>query len=152
MEVEGAEARHCPDDLGEHSESDDHEKVGIEAAELLDKPGILETDGLEEMEAARECKLLDGRLVELMTASGRLIGHSDDTYYIISTVGNPAQRLNSEVGGAEKEYFQILFGHILSYLEGIIRSESEVYFGGGFGANPVEKRESQGVIATGRPQ
>ena len=37
VQVESAEPGHCPDNLGQHAESDDDRQVGIQCAECLDE-------------------------------------------------------------------------------------------------------------------
>ena len=101
MEVERAQTRHGPNDLGQHAEGYHDLQVGLQGAQFLEESRVFQLLGLEDGDALTDGILLDGRSLQLrvMTANG-LIGHSDDTHHIVAAFNEAAKRLNRKVGGA----------------------------------------------------
>ena len=60
MDVECAEARHCPHHFGEHAERYDDLEVGIVAAQLLEEVLVLHLQGLQHWQTVGKGVLLDG--------------------------------------------------------------------------------------------
>ena len=60
MDVECAEAWHCPHYFGEHAERDNDLEVGIVAAQLLEEVLVLHLQGLQHGQAVGKGVLLDG--------------------------------------------------------------------------------------------
>ena len=60
MDVECAEARHCPHYFGEHAERDYDLEVGVVAAQLVEEVLVLHLQGLQHGQAVGKGVLLDG--------------------------------------------------------------------------------------------
>lgn len=94
MDIERAEARHIPDDLGQKAEGHDHLEVGLIGPERLHKLGVLHLHGLEDGDVVLLGIDLDGRRLEavLMATHGfvglRDHGHDQIAILYQSTKGS----------------------------------------------------------------
>lgn len=61
--------------------------------------------------------LLDGRVLQLVSASGRLVGHGDDTHYVVTALHEATQGLHGKVGGAHIYDSQVFFLHVVQEFE-----------------------------------
>ncbi len=112
VEVERAEPGHAPHHFGKHSESDYDKQVGIEAAQLVDKFGILQVGGLHEVHSVFHGILLDRRLQQLVAASGRLVGHRHYACNVVSTLVKALEALDRKFRRSEKHYLQFFLVHV----------------------------------------
>ena len=119
VQVERAQAGHGPHHLGQHPEGNDHLQVGPPGAELREEGFVLQLLGLQQGQAVCQGVLLDGRLLQPMAASGRFVGHGDDTHYVVAALHQAAQGLHRKVGCAHIDDSQVFFLHIHIYLVSI---------------------------------
>ena len=100
VEVEGAQAGHAPDLLGQHAEGHDHEEVGLPGGEGLQEGGILELEGLQDRDAVGDGIMLDGALVHLEAPAAGLVGHRDHAHDLVTGLDEGVQGLHGEFGRA----------------------------------------------------
>ena len=100
MQIERAQAGHGPHHLRQHPEGNDYLQVGLPGAELREEGLVLQLLGLQQGQAVRQGVLLDGRLLQLVPASGGLVGHGDDAHHVVAALDEAAQGLHRKVGGA----------------------------------------------------
>ncbi len=109
VEIEGAEARHGPDYFRKHAEGYDNEQVGFKRAKFFYEFRIFKSDGLHQMQALGKGEFPDRRLVEFVTASGRLVRHGDHAYHVVAAVYYSPQAFNRKIRGSEEDYSEIIF-------------------------------------------
>lgn len=112
VQVKGAQTRHAPYNLGEHTERHHNLQVGIQGRELFNESGILKLFGLQDRYPLLYRIFLYGAALEhaAMTAHG-FIGHGNHTYYIIVLLNKPLQCKLSKLGGSHKYYLKVFLFH-----------------------------------------
>ena len=101
MEIERAQSRHIPHDLGKHPEGDDDLEIGVQRAQLGKERFVLELLRLKDPKTFADGILLHRRgLKHTAVTTDRLVGHRDHTYYMVTALNQGAETLNSEVGSA----------------------------------------------------
>ena len=83
MEVERAKTRNCENLFGQDSKRNNDNTVGLEAADFINKTGVLEVVRLKNVESFLNGKFFDRGEGNELTAPARLVGSSDNGNNII---------------------------------------------------------------------
>ena len=103
MHIEGAEARHIPYHLWQHSESYHHLQIGLITAQLLYKFRILHLHRLQYWQALRQGILLDlRRLKSVLMATHRFVGLGYYSHHIISAFYKALEGFHRKLRGSHK--------------------------------------------------
>ena len=112
VDVECAEARHCPHYFGEHAERDNDLEVGIVAAQLLEEVLVLHLQGLQHGQAVGKGVLLDGRGAQHgSVATDGFVGLRDDSHYVITVLNKSLERANGKLGCSHEHYAEVFLFH-----------------------------------------
>ena len=82
VQVKSTDLRHVPDHYGQHAKGNDHLQVGLVAAQLLDKGGVLEIGRLQDGDVLAQGIVLDRRGRQLAAPALGLVGGGDDRDHI----------------------------------------------------------------------
>ena len=112
MDVECAEARHCPHYFGEHAERDNDMEVGIVAAQLLEEVLVLHLQGLQHGQTVGKGVLLDGRGAQHGgVATDGFVGLRHDSHYVIAVLYKSLERANGKLGCSHEHYAEVFLFH-----------------------------------------
>ena len=96
VQVERAPLGHSPDHLRQHPEAHDYKEIGLPGGQVAEELLVLELFRLQQRQAMLHGVFLDGALVHLESAAGRLVGHRNHTHHIVSAFDKGVQRAHRE--------------------------------------------------------
>ena len=104
MEIECAQPGHIPYHFRQHTEGNHNLQIRFPFAQCFHESLILQLFRLKQRQILFKRILFNGRILNLMSASGRLIGHCYHAHNVITAFYQLAQSLHRKIGSAHIYY------------------------------------------------